>query len=131
MSAQRLIDISEVCGDFLAFSDVARDERGAPIEGQSRYSSVIRLPYGFCGTAHVRYRRRAPSVSADAPDAEIPAEEELLHLIPLLCASYYWLDDDAEKAERYLLLYRDGMSNLRAASRNNQGGGYDDVLRWA
>ena len=39
--------------------------------------------------------------------------EETRELLPLLVASYLWLDDDPEKAEYYRALYADGINILR------------------
>ena len=52
-------------------------------------------------------------------------------IVPLLAAAYVWLDDDAEKAQYYMSLYRDGMASLKLYSPRCVSTEYEDVTGWA
>jgi hypothetical protein len=46
-------------------------------------------------------------------DIQIDMPRELEHVLPLLVASFLWLDDDEAKAQYYLAIYRDLMNTVR------------------
>lgn len=62
--------------------------------------TVTRAPYRF-------------DLSCDTPDVRAEAAS----LLPLLTASYAWLDDDREKALFYLAMYRESLARVRANGR--------------
>ena len=77
----------------------------------------------------MRYSRKP--VPIEKEDARVDIAPEAEPLLPLLGGAYLWLDDEPEKAQYYMLLYREGVNRLQAARRRNLAGGYDDVLHWA
>ena len=89
------------------------------------------LPYGYIGEAVIRYRRSAPEVSINAPDRELDIPGELETLVPLLAAAYVWLDDDADKAQYYMSLYREGMSAVKLYTRGGVNTEFCDATGWA
>lgn len=123
-------DLERRIPDYLTVCDVVRDGTGEEIKGCSVCSGVLSVPYGYAGEIRVRYCKRAPSVSADFADEELDVPPALAPLIPLLCAFYVWLDDDAEKAQYYLSRYREGMSVLKLYSRGCLDTKYTDIARW-
>ena len=64
-------------------------------------------------------------------DGELDIDPECEHLLALLSASYIWLDDDAEKAQYYMSLYREGMASLKLYSTRCVNAEYEDVTGWA
>ena len=60
---------------------------------------------------------------------DIPSELE--HLVALVTASYVWLDDDPEKAQYYMSLYREGMSALKIYTRRAVDTAFTDATGWA
>ena len=124
-------DLEELTGDFLGAADVARDERGKMIPNAVICSGKLRVPYTYVGEIRLKYKCTPPEVSADAPGAELAIDAELVHLIPLLTASFVWLDDDAEKARYYASLYRDGMAALKLYNQRCVCADYTDVTGWA
>lgn len=110
------IDLVSRYGDFLAPDSEPRDSRGAPIEGSAIKDGVLSLPYDFSGELTLTYRRCPVVPSGDDKDEKIDIPSETEELLPLLVASYLWLDDDPEKAQYYLSLYKDGISTLRRFS---------------
>ena len=117
--------------DFLCASSCPTDGCGREIAGASIDSGRLIRPYGYVGEISIRYRKRAPEVSIDAPDRELDVPRELEQLVFLLAASYVWLDDDAEKAQYYMSLYRDGMSALKVYTRSGIDTSFTDIARWA
>ncbi len=59
-----------------------------------------------------RIRPTVPTVYDD-PDTALSLDEELCQLLPLLTAHYLLLDDDPEKANHYLSLYREQYALLK------------------
>lgn len=62
-----------------------------------------------------KHKPKAIDFSSDPQDNidEIDLDDDLVSLMPLLMASYLWLDEEPEKAQYYLSLYREGVSNIR------------------
>lgn len=124
-------ELSKVLPDFLCAVSAPTDKDGRVIEGAAVISDVMMLPYGYTGEAVIRYRKRAPEVSINTPDRELGIAAELEPLIPLLAAAYVWLDDDADKAQYYMSLYRDGMSAVKLYTRRCVDTAFTDVTGWA
>lgn len=123
--------IEKIADDYLGPQDRPRDKNGNIIEGASVCSGTLLVPYGYSGEVQLKYRCK-PYLSPDAePDTELPIDSESEHLIPLLAAAYIWLDDDAEKAQYYMSLYRDGMASLKLYSPRCVSTEYEDVTGWA
>ncbi len=125
-------DMKELSDDFLTFADnpVELDgyrilDSSYRIEGQSR----ILLPYELSGTVRVRYNRRVAELSYSAnpteDDREIDLDEELCTLLPLLVASYVWLDDEPEKAAHYYSLYSERTKEIVYRTKNISPGIYE------
>lgn len=130
-AAMREYELKEYIPDFLCALSLALNSRGEIIAGSSVRSGVLRVPYEYAGEIILEYRKKAPEVSINAPDAELEIPSELEHLVALVTASYVWLDDDAEKAQYYMSLYRDGMSGVKLYTRKNVDTKFNDVTRWA
>ena len=124
-------DLSEIFPDFLFATSAPTDECGVKIAGASIYADTMYIPYGYTGRIGVEYRKRAPEVSIDTPDRELDIPKELESLVPLLAAAYVWLDDDADKAQYYMSLYRDGMSAVKLYTRRAVDTGFENATGWA
>lgn len=127
----REYELEKVFPDFLCAITSPTDGEGRKIAGASVFSRVMNIPYGYTGEVVVEYRRRAPEVSINAPDAQLDIPVELVSLVPLLAAAYVWLDDDAEKAQYYMSLYRDGMSAVKLYTRRAVDTAFTDATGWA
>ena len=124
-------DLRALCPDFFGFCGRVTDSFGKPIPGASLRDGTLCLPTPYRGEARVPYRRRPQTITGtgEGESIDVPAEAE--PLLPLLTASYLWLDDDAEKSQFYLALYRDAMNRLIAGDPRTVEPAYDDVLSWA
>ena len=122
-------DISELVPDFLSISRPPTDKHGANIDGLEVIGGRIFVPYSYSGEITVYYKRRPNTVYLDSEEEiDIPAESAWL--LPLLVSAYLWLDDDGGKAQYYMQLYREGVSQIQSATPRFISPAYSDVLRW-
>lgn len=77
----------------------------------------------------VRYARAPAPLTGDREDERVDVPMRAAHLLPLLVASYMFLEDDSDRAQYYMTLYRDGMLRLRT-ERPSYTTHYTDVLGW-
>ena len=105
-------DISVLASDFLALEErPLTSETGITINDgyEIEDGKVLLLPYDTPGCYKIRYKKQMPKIEyTNAPlsdDTEIELDDELCTLLPLLMASYLWLDDEPTKAQYYLTLY--------------------------
>ena len=106
------IDVAAMLPDFLSFSALPRDSAGRSIEGVSLREGLLLLPDGFRGEIYLTYRCAPGTLSLFSPDATIDVPRDMEPLLPLLTASFMWLDDDSDKAEYYMALYRESLSGV-------------------
>lgn len=130
-SGEKEYKISDSISDFLAFTKIPTDSNGYEIKGCRISGDVLYLPSDFEGEVNILYKRLPKSLSVDEPDAEIDISKSAESLLPLLVASYLWLDDDPDKAQYYMQLYREEMTRIRRYLPSDVGGSYYDVTGWA
>lgn len=125
--------IEEYAPDYLAIKDMPTDEKGNEIEGAEICCGKIRIPSSYCGEVNLTYRRSAPKITLDDHTSELDIPREAEHLVPLLTAAYVWLDDDADKAQYYMALYRENLASLKLYTRSCQrtDTAYTDLTGWA
>lgn len=128
---EREYDLASLAPDYLCVAALPEDEHGKTIRGSDVRSGTLVIPYSYVGEVRLSYRRKAPEVREDYPDEELGIATEFAHLIPLITAAYVWLDDDFDKAQYYMSLYREGMAALKIYSRSYTEADYEDVLGWA
>lgn len=116
--------LSNKVPDFAAFVSGAEDERGQAIAGSSLRDGIVSLPFDFSGCVVIRYKRRAPTIFAEDADKEIDVPPDTVAMLPLATAAYAWLDDDPEKAQYYMSLYRELMADTRRYSSRAAGEKY-------
>ena len=106
------IDAASLLPDFLSFHTLPTDSSGKAIKSAYVRENYLYLPSGFRGEIRLSYRCTAPVLSIFSPDTPINIPRDTEPLVSLLTASFMWLDDDSEKAEYYMALYRDGMKGV-------------------
>lgn len=117
--------------DYMFAVSVPKNEYGKDISGASVHRDILSVPSTYRGRIRIKYRKCIPDISPDNADGEIDLPEEYHSLLPLLTASYVWLDDDAEKSQYYMSLYRDGMAALKLYTTKEINAHYTDVVGWA
>lgn len=123
-------DIDALFGDFLAFLEAPAANGGAVTDAVMQ-NGVLILPYGKYDEVWLTYARMPKRVNADGANEKIDVPSECEPLLALLTAAYLWLDDDAEKAQYYMSLYRTEMSFIRRYNTSMLSNGYQDVTGWA
>ena len=121
-------DISSMVEDFLSLElPVFMESGGEYVRLADGYDvengRVLLLPYDADGTYKVQYKHRPAPIesagSASEEEALIDLDEELCALLPFLIASIVWADDEPQKAEYYLSIYRERASVLISAFIDN------------
>ncbi len=123
-------EMKEQDRDFLSFTSEPTDKNGDGIKGATAYGSVIRVPSAYSGRICVSYKIAPPDISG-APDETVVLPDGCEHLPALLAASFVWLDDDSDKAEYYMSLYREAASAVRYYNRRRLDLSYKSVNGWA
>ncbi len=127
---RRSVRMTDLCDDFLAFASPACRKNGETLPGVLLENGVVTIPAGLSGEIFLRYRRRprTPLGNEDSEVLDLPPECE--HALALLVASYVWLDDDADKADRYLSAYREQMAEVRRTEAGRIDPRYESVNAW-
>ncbi len=101
---------------------------GYAIEGASVEGLTFRLPRGYQGVFLVNYERSPAEIRQNTKEIEI--EERLFPLFSLLVCAYLWLEDEPERAQYYMALYREGRERLRMAKTTHSEKINTDMLGW-
>lgn len=123
-------DLKNYVSDFLCPASSPTDERGDRISGSYIRGAVMSIPNDYCGKIFLTYKK-APDAIYGNPDEEITLPDGCEHLAALLTAAYFWLDDDAEKAQYYMSLYKDAMAAVRIHGPTHINQSYQNTNGWA
>ena len=117
----------ECCEGFRAFVGYPRDKNGNIVEAVSLSDGKISAPFNFRDEIYLTYYRVPKLIKENSPASTvIDISEECAPMLPLLTASFMWLDDDAGKAQYYMSLYRDMIANVKRYSHNRLDSAYGD-----
>ena len=111
-------DLSKMCDD-LDFATLPLLKNGVPTypedpRGMLLHGAKLRLPIAESGTYEVIYEKKPSRFKNEEDDAkDLPLDGDLCELVPLLVASYVWLDDEPDKAQHYGALYRAAKAEIR------------------
>lgn len=119
-------DISTLVDDFLALASppISFEDGFKYLSSGYRVESGKRLvlPYEEKGIYNVQYYKRPRAINlTDRPtedNAEIELDDEIVTLLPLRIAADVWLEDEPEKAQHYMSLYRERAEDMRTRTRN-------------
>lgn len=130
-SEYREYSLPELIPDYSVMTRLPINERGEAIEGAHAVGDVLYLPFGYCGEVLVTYKPLPTPISSSDLSQEIDIPRSFEHLLPILTASYLWLDDDPEKAEYYATIYKSEAARLTVTSHKSIDSAYSDVTGWA
>ena len=133
-------DIASLTNDFLAFvcPPISDAKRGTAfvlnqdyfIEGEGK----ILIPASVKGVYDISYKRKPREITLDdlsnENGVEIDLNEELCAILPNLVASYIWVDDEPDKAQYYLSLYREQVAEIAAQEKNMRPFVYRNKTGW-
>lgn len=119
-------DVSSLVDDFMSLhTPLIRDDGSFVRLGEGydvENNRVILIPRENAGNYRVLYKHKPNAISLkwdpQNNDDDIDLDEDLVALMPLLVASYLWLDEEPEKAQYYLSLYREGASYIKNEAHN-------------
>ena len=120
-----LYNITELTEDFLAFASppLRESDGNAPVyDGYDVEGNDLLLSRNLRGVYKVMYQRkiRLPNreTKPSANGETIDLDEELCSALPLLVASYVWLEDEPERAAYYKSLYNERISEISQNKRD-------------
>ena len=130
ISSTQRFNIKNYAKDFLSTGKQPTDKWGKPITGAEIRGSYLTLPADYSGEVLFTYKRQPAPIKSGYMNEEIDISAECEHLLPLLTAAYLWLDDDGEKAQYYMSLYREAMDRIKRYDAASTDTSFNDVLRW-
>ena len=132
-------NIASLVSDFLSFAcppivDAKRVEgfildKDYFVEGVGK----ILIPSSIIDTFEVRYNRKIAAVPLESVEMEtitIDLDDELCAILPNLIASYVWVEDEPDKANYYLNLYREQVAEIKQESKSFAPLVYRNKSRW-
>lgn len=114
----RTFKLGDTVKGFRAFASLPTDNDGKRIEGSILRGESLLVPRDFCGEINLSYYRTPDPITEEDADLPIDISEETVTLLPLLTASFLWLDDDEGKAQYYMALYREALSGILRYSKS-------------
>lgn len=116
--------VAEDREDFSSFPSHPLSRDGALLREGRDYlveNGTLRIAREACGTLTVKYLRRPTPVTRDNMEQPLDVAPYAESLLPLLAASYLWLDDRGDLATHYLSLYRTEAEELKASLHRHGG----------
>ena len=130
-------DISVLVDDFLSLAapPIQKDVYGYLDKGYDvENGRIILLPYEARGLYKVIYNHKPQTISHKedpfGDKTELDIDEDLAALIPLLVASYIWIDDEPEKAQYYYNLYRENAIDVERRQRSYTPAEIQSINGW-
>ena len=131
-------DISALVDDFQSFAMppiIAEDGFTYLSEGYDVDNGrILLLPRDRKGIYKIAYNHKPAVISdeglAASDDTPIDLDEDLCALLPLLVASYIWVDDEPDKAQYYLTLYRERAAEIAGRASNFKPATIKSVNGW-
>lgn len=123
-------DLRKLYGDFLTFSLPPVDVYGNVLKNCRLYDGKLEIDSTYTGEIILSYRR-LPDYCDGTEDQEIDIPPELLHLFPILVASYVHLNEDSAKANYMRNIYEGGLEILGLQSYNEVDPSYLIADGWA
>ena len=85
-------------------------------------NSIILLPYERKGVYKIIYERRPAQIEntgdITSDETVVDLDEELCSLLPILIAAYVWIDDEPQKSEYYMSLYRERANEIEYKAKD-------------
>lgn len=113
-------DIKELVADFMALCcpPIIEEETNTLLNQgyEQEGNSIILLPYDRRGVYKVLYEHRPTAIENTGATTEdtqaLDLDDELCALMPILVAAYVWIEDEPEKSEYYMSLYRERVQEI-------------------
>lgn len=129
--SEKSFSLSDHVSRPLMISAPPKDALGGLIRGAYSDGLSVTLPDEFVGDVVITYRPMPEEVSVDGGDKSVDIPPYAEHLLPLLTSFFVHLDDDPEKAETYMSVYRSEARRISMTYSPSQDNSYTDVTGWA
>lgn len=131
-------DLAAMADDFMDLAAPPMMDGAGRVALSSDWSMeeahILHLPRDAAGNYLIQIKRRPKPITEDEDlannDAEIDLDEDLCALLPNLIASYVWADDEPEKAQYYLSLYREQSYSIEAKKKKLEPPKFVSVNGW-
>lgn len=124
-------DLSDYIKDIMVITRAPYDKNGNKISNASIESNVLKVPKTFHGEVRITYKKLPQEITIDDLYKKVDLPDFCKHLLPILTASYVWLDDDIERSNYYMNIYNNEVGKIKFSFRNSHGGEYKDTTGWA
>lgn len=119
-------DVKKLVTDFMALCCPPIAEAGENTllnqEYEQEGDSVILLPYNKRGVYKILYEHRPTAIentgSTTEDTQELDLDDELCSIMPILVAAYVWIEDEPEKSQYYMNLYRERVQEISLSRRD-------------
>lgn len=131
-------NIASLTNDFMGFvcPPIADAKRSTSFVLNQDYfieeESKILIPASVKGVFEICYNRRPREATSEGMEKGelIDLCDELCAILPNLVASYIWVDDEPEKAQYYLSLYREQVAEISALKKDMRPFVYRNKTGW-
>ena len=128
---ERSFELTDMVKDPLMITAPPKHPNGSIISGAYCDGLTVTLPDEFSGHAVITYRVMPAEVTLDDGENSVDIPPYLEHLLPLLSAFFILLDEDPEKAEAYMQIYRNEAKRMWKTYALSQDNSYTAVTGWA
>lgn len=131
----RRIDVRDRCADFLCLMPTPVLRGTLPLRENEDFIVLDRgtvfLPCDTAGLYRIRYFKKLRRLTNDDEEAEIDLDEDICQILPLLVASYVWLEDEEEKAEKYKALFYSEAARIEGFTKKSRYDAYNLDEGWS
>ena len=111
------LELKSRLDDFVKLISQPTDADGNTIIGAEEDNGSLIIPRSCKLPLLIKYQRMPKRLTAEDRDRQIDVTRQTEHLLPLLTASFLWLDDDSEKSQYYMALYQSMINGIGSAGR--------------
>lgn len=131
----RELDMPSLCPDFLCLAPSCALYGAIPLKQNEDFlllngRKVLFSP-SRAGTYRIVYYKKLRRIVGDDEEMELELDEDICQILPLLVASYVWLEDEEEKAEKYKSLFYAEASMIQDFSHKSHSSGYNTSEGWS
>ncbi len=128
-------DMPALCPDFLCLAPSCVLYGAKPLKENEDFLLLngrgVLLSPEKAGTYRIRYYKKLRRIVGDDEGMELELDEDICQILPLLVASYVWLEDEEEKAEKYKSLFYAEASMIEDFSKKSYASGYNVSEGWS
>ena len=131
----RELDMPSLCPDFLCLAPSCALYGAIPLRQNEDFLLLngrkVLLSPARAGTYRIVYYKKLRRIVGDDEEMELELDEDICQILPLLVASYVWLEDEEEKAEKYKALFYAEASMIQDFSHKSHASGYNTSEGWS